>query len=122
MLVFQLTIHATIDGADVPGFPLQFARECLEAQPFSVTRAGDGNATTFTALPVSEVNSIEALCFVCDGAAGLRLEGGEAGTVALRLVAGGGCIVWGAALTGSNVTVNNNSAADIQVHGAAVGT
>lgn len=122
MPLLQLTIDAKIDGASVPGWPVTIVKDADEAAVFNFTHAGDSNDTSFTALPIGEVDSVEALLFLTNSAAGIRVEGGEGTNVAIRLAAGGGLVIWGSSLTDTNVTANINSATAGQMLGAAVGT
>lgn len=123
MAIMQLTLDARINGYSALGFPLQFLFTLDELQQFDYDEPDDGNDTTFSALPVTQIDTVEALLVqAIDNAIGIRLEGGEVGNAALRLSARGGILVWGATLTGTNLTVNNNTGVTARVAGFGGGT
>lgn len=123
MPTIELYLSLKIDGDEANGFPLRRRLEVDEVQRFNTQEADDGNDTTFSALPVGEVDSVQVLVYdSVDQATGVRLEGGEATNVAVRLNAGGLVAVFNGTLTDTNLTVNNNSGAVARIKGLAGGT
>jgi hypothetical protein len=122
MPLLQLRIEALYDGKPVTGFPVNVVQSVDEAQQFDHEKAADNNDTSFSALPVGEVDTVAALLLVAQDAIGQRLEGGEATNVAVRISAGGGFVGWGLSLTDSNLTVNRNAATVARIRGGAFGT
>lgn len=115
----------TIDGAAPIGFPMTFEQTVDEAmQLLPVEKASDGNDTSFTAATIGDVDAVNFLFLrAVDRALGIRVEGGEATNVAIRLDAGGFILIGKAtALTDTNITVNNNSGAVAKLSGIAGGT
>lgn len=122
MPILQLTIDAKVDGNPVRGFPKNLLLSVDETQEFDYEEPGDSNDTTFSALPIGEVDSVQTLILEAVNAVGVRLEGGESSNTAIRFSAGGGLVAWGVTLTDSNCTVNVNSASVARVRGLAGGT
>jgi hypothetical protein len=122
----ELTVSCKLNGQELTslGFPLNRRITVDEVQLFGPTEeADDGNDTTFSQVPVDQVASVKAFIWqAVDQAMGLRVEGGEATNVALRYDAGGIHISFGATITATNITVNNNSGSTAKQRGLAGGT
>jgi hypothetical protein len=118
----RVTVHLTIDNDTVRGFPVQFVQVVDELQQFDYDEPADNNDTSFSTLPVQEVDSVQFLFVKALQAIGLRLEGGEAGNTAIRLSANGFLIVGNCTLTDSNITVNRNAATVARLEGLGGGT
>jgi len=93
-----------------------------ELQEFDYEEPADNNDTTFSALPVQEVDTVQLLVVHAVDAIGLRIEGGEAGNVAVRLSANGGLLMWKGTLANTDVKVNVNSASVARLRGLGAGT
>jgi len=122
----ELTVSLKQNGQELTnlGFPLNKRITVDEVQSFGPTEeADDTNDTTFSQIPVDEVASVKAFVYqAIDQALGVRIEGGEATNVAIRLDAGGILIAFGATITATNITVNNNSGSTAKQRGLAGGT
>jgi len=122
MPTVRLQIIVEVDGVPVRNFPLTISQTVDEWQEFDYEEPGDNNDTTFSVLPVQEVDTVQLLVLSAVNAVGVRLEGGEAGNVALRLGANGGVVVWNVALADTNLTVNVNSISAARLRGIGGGT
>ena len=118
--ILEATISLKVNGHELRalGFPLT-ARMTVDefhaAGPYE--EANDALDTTFSALPVGEIDSVRVFFLqALDQAIGQRLEGGEAGNTAVRLNAGGFIFIFNATgLTDTNLTINNNSGVTAQI-------
>lgn len=123
----EVTISLKLNGDEIKGlgFPINRRLEVDEVQALGPSeKANDGNDTTFTAVAIGDVDSVQALFYqVIDQAGGVRLEGGEATNVAVRLNAGGFVLIFGATgITDTNITDNNNSGSTLKKRVLAGGT
>ena len=101
---------------------MQFTQVVDELQQFDYEEPADNNDTTFSALPIQEVDSVQFLYMKAVNAAGLRVEGSELTNVAIRLSANGFIIIGNCTLTDTNITVNRNAATVARLEGLAGGT
>ena len=113
MPTIALTISLTIDEKVPLGFPLTFTQDVDEiTQLIPSEKSADGNATSFTALSIGDVDTVQFLFFkAISQALGLRIEGSESSSTAIRLDAGGFLLAGKVTLTDSNITLNNNAGA-----------
>lgn len=124
MPLFELYLDLYVDGARMEqiGFPMTLRATRAEFQAFNYLEPNDGNDTTFSALPVEQVATLrDLLATAIDQAIGIRLEGGEAGNIAIRLSANGLVLVFNGTITATNVTVNNNSGQNARLRGFGAG-
>jgi hypothetical protein len=121
-MIIELRLDLLIDGKQHRWFPWRFRQSVDELQEFDYDEPGDNNNTTFSALPVGEVDAIQFLLTRAVDAIGLRVEGGEAGSTAIRMSENGLVLMMNVTLTDSNITVNVNSANDARVQGLGAGT
>ena len=122
MPTIRISLTLTIDNVNVRGFPVQLTQVVDELQQFDYEEPADNNDTTFSALPVQEVDTVQFLYMKALQAVGLRVEGGEGTNVAIRLSANGFIIIGSCTLTDSNITVNRNAATVARLEGLAGGT
>ena len=122
MPTIRVNLQLTIDNISVRGFPVQFTQVVDELQQFDYEEPADNNDTTFSALPIQEVDSVQFLYMKAVNAAGLRVEGSELTNVAIRLSANGFIIIGNCTLTDTNITVNRNAATVARLEGLAGGT
>ena len=122
MPTIRISLTLTIDNVNVRGFPVQLTQVVDELQQFDYEEPADNNDTTFSALPVQEVDTVQFLYMKALQAVGLRVEGSELTNVAIRLSANGFIIIGNCTLTDSNITVNRNAATVARLEGLAGGT
>lgn len=123
MPTLKVHIDVSIDSKQLYGFPLEYKATVDEFQQFDYDEPNDGDDTTFSALPLSQITTIQDLLVkAVDQAVGVRVEGGEATNVAIRLASGGIVLILGATITSSNLTANNNSGSDANLFGFGGGT
>lgn len=125
-LVFR--IDAELDGSPLSqlGFPFVLLRQVEEFQAFRFSKPADPNDQTFTALPVGELTTVSDLIIrAATKALGVRIEGGETGSIALRMNANSLLLAVNCAITATNVTANNDGSvdtSDAQLLGLGAGT
>jgi len=124
MSSLEITIQVKRDGIQLDGFPIIRRLEVDELQGFAYEEANDGDDTTFSALPASQLDTIQVLVVKSDQQITLRLDGqSDAGIV---LNAGGLLALIDATIDAgagaSNASVNNNSGSTANVEGVAAGT
>lgn len=122
MPLLSVMIDLLIDRDRVRGFPVQITQNIDEIQEFDYEEPGDSNDTTFSVLPVQEVDTVQFVYLKARDAVGVRIEGGEGTNVAIRLSANGYIIIGNCTLTDTNLTVNRNAATVARLVGIAGGT
>ena len=118
----KFTIQAEIDGVPLNGFPLVRRVSVAELQTFEYEEANDGNTTTFSDIPVGQLDSIQALLVRPDQQVNVRIDGQ---TDAGIIINAGGIllIIDGTNDAGSNrARVNNNSGNTANLRGFGAGT
>ena len=123
MSTLTATITLKRDGVELPGFPVTRTISYDEVQTFACDEANDGDTTTFSALPTSQIASIKGLYVTANQAVTLRLDAQSDAGVALD--SGGVLLVLNGtsdAGASTNATLNNNSGSTALVTGVAVGT
>ncbi len=124
---YEINLSIKRNGQELTslGFPVR-ARLSTDEDTFlpDISKAADGNDTSFTALSIGEVDSVQAFFYqAIDQALGVRVEGGESSNTAIRLNAGGFILIFDAVgITDSNITDNNNAGAAARVKSIAAGT
>ncbi len=122
MPVFKVSLTIERDGTVLQGYPKIRTLSVLENQDFSYQKADDGEATTFTTLPITQLEELQFLLFEADQDLTLRLDGQTDAGIAIR--AGGVLLLLDADIdagASTNATVNNNSSAVAQITGIAGG-
>ena len=124
MPTLKLELSLSIDGVPVKGFdPVIRKLSVDESVTFVTEKANDGDATTFSTLPVAELDTIKFLALRPSKQITLRLDGqSNAGIV---LDADSLMVVLGATIDASastNALVNNNSGAISKLEGLGAGT
>lgn len=123
MPTIQVYLDVKVDGVRQNQFPVYRSYTVDEVQTFDYTEANDGDNTTFSAVPLNQVDSVQNLIVqALDQAIGLRVEGSESSSVAIRLSATGLVAIFDATITNTNITVNNNSGSDARIAGLGAGT
>jgi len=110
--VLRMTVTLEVDGIPIPGYPLQRRLTLTEGIGLDYQKPADGNSTTFTALPETQLPVVQALLLKTDSLINLRFNGQTTGLVPLN--AGGFLAIFDANLNAgalTNVTVNNPAAA-----------
>ena len=123
MSTLTATITLKRDGVELPGFPVTRTMSYVEVQIFAYDEANDGDTTTFSALPTSQIASIKGLYVTANQAVTLRLDGQSDAGIALD--SGGVLLVLNGTIddgASTNATLNNNSGSTALVKGVAVGT
>ena len=123
MSTLTATITLKRDGVELPGFPVTRTISYDEAQIFAYDKADDGNSTTFSTLPTTQIDAIKGLYITANQAVTLRLDAQSDAGVALD--AGGVLLVLNGTIdagASTNATLNNNSGSTALVKGVAVGT
>lgn len=113
----KMMLSMQIDGKPATGFPLLIEQTVAELQgtPLYI-EPGDSNDTTFSAIPLDQITTLQFFFLrAIDRAVGVRLEGGEAGNVAIRIGVGGIILVMNGTITRTNATINVNSASTASV-------
>ena len=108
----ELTLSLKLNGKELQNFPIHKRITVDEVQALlPSSKADDGDLTTFSAIAVGDVDSVTVFYFeAIDGAVGVRIEGSETGSTALRLASGGLVLVFGATgITDTNLTDNQNT-------------
>ena len=124
MPTLKLELSLSIDGVPVKGFdPVIRKLSVDESVTFVTEKANDGNTTSFSTLPVAELDTIKFLALRPSKQITLRLDGqSNAGIV---LDADSLMVVLGATIDASaatNALVNNNSGAVSRLEGLGAGT
>jgi len=126
MPALKVTVLVEVDGQPVPGFPYVRRVVADEVQAFNpTTKVGDGNGTTFTALPTSAITTMQGLLVRADQDVTIRLDGQTDAGVLLK--AGGLLLIIDSTINAgatTNATVNLNQAASViaSVRGLAIGS
>ena len=118
----EVTISAKLDGVPVSGYPITRRATVDETQAFSYEEATDGDTTTFSDIPVGQLDSIQALLLRTDQQVNIRMDG--ATDAGILLNAGGILVIMDHTNdAGSNrLRVNNNSGNTAVLKGIAGGT
>lgn len=124
MNTLEITITVRKDGEMLSGFPFTRRLEVDESQGFDYQEPADNDTTTFSALPTSFIDTIQALIVKTDLPITLRLDAqSDAG---IMLNAGGMLVIVDATIdagASTNATVNNPDASvSAVVKGIAAGT
>jgi hypothetical protein len=88
MPVIHVHVSVTVDGRELPWCPINAVADVDEYQPFNYTEAADGDSTTFSALPIGEVDTVSTTSLtdtnitvnVPDASTASRLRGIAGGT------------------------------------------
>src|SRR5947209_2145026 len=124
MPVLRCTVSLEVDGVPLAGFPIQRRVTFNEGVGLDYQKAADGNATTFTSIPESELPVVQALILKVDSLINLRLNGQTNGLVPVN--PGGFIVIFDGNLSAgvaTNVTVNNPAASGAAtIKGYAAGT
>jgi hypothetical protein len=124
MAKMEIKVTAEIDGRPVPGTPYRRVVDVDESQVFSYEEPDDGEGTTFSVIPMAQLDTINNLLVKPDQAVTIRLDGQtDAGIV---LAAGGLLLVVDGTIDAgagsSNASLNNNSGSTALVKGGGGGT
>ncbi len=120
--VIEIRIDVLVNGKRHRLFPWHIRQSVDEIQEFDYDEPADNNDTTFSALPVTQVGTVQLLIVRAVDAVGLRTEGGEAGSAAIRLSDNGLALLMNAIVTNTNLTVNVNDSVDARIMGIGAGT
>ncbi|MCH7761634.1 hypothetical protein IIA15_09610 [candidate division TA06 bacterium] len=122
----KVTIQVEIGGVPIAGFPVVKRLVVDESQQFNYEKAADGNPSSFSALPVAELATVEALIIkASDLPITVRLDGQSDSGIELKL--GGILVILDATIDAGagvqNVSINNPASSDLTlVSGVAAGT
>ena len=120
---FTATVNLERDGQPLPGFPVVRRLTTDEYETFNYEKADDGEGTTFTTIPVTELATVQVLYLTANTAVTVRLDGQtDAGIV---LSPRGVILILDTTIdasTATNVKINNNSGGVAAVTGIAGGT
>lgn len=115
MPILTIRLDMDLDGDPLThlGMPLTLRQSFDEFQAFIYNEPADLDNQTFSALPVQNITTIQSLLYrSLSKATGLRLEGGEAGSVAIRFTQNGLLLMFNCSVTATNITVNNDGTSD----------
>ena len=118
----EITVSVKRDGVDVPGWPVTRRVTSDEIQSFEYEEANDGDTTTFSDIPVGQLDSIQTLLLRTDQQVNIRTDGQTDAGILLN--AGGILVIMDHTNdSGSNrLRVNNNSGNTAVLKGLAGGT
>lgn len=122
MPTLRLTLKIELDGRPIPPFdPLVRTLTVDEVQTFAFEEANDGDTTTFSAVPITQLTDLQVYACESDFAVTQRVDGQtDAG---LPLQAAGLVLLWNVDVDASTlVETNNNSGSTATLRGLGAGT
>lgn len=123
MPAVKVSVSVEVDGDMLEGFPVTRRLEVDQVHLFNYLKADDGNATTFTSLPLGPVDDLQALALRTTEDVTLRLNGQVTGGLLIRqdgVLVALGVLANAGPLT--NATINNDTGVAARVRGLGAGS